>query len=138
MWDSTLRPGDNLPNDVNIKIFYYLDGDIQTQLNFRSINKWCYNNLHIVDLYNIDYNYNIKLNDEILKKYKHVKYLSTEFGNITNEGLQNLIPILEQLDASDDSQLSDIIIKKLNICSNKKITDYGIRNLDLKILQIMV
>src|SRR5437773_2674969 len=87
--------------------------DFLSQIRFRQICKFYYNNLQIIDLYNIDYKYRVILNDKILKNYSYTEYLNASHM----ENIKNI------------SHMKNL--KKLNCASYCNISDEDIKDLDL-------
>ena len=98
--------------DIIKEIFNNLN--LKYQIYITQCNKYFNNNLHIIDLYNIDKKYIDKLNDDILQNYKNFTKL-----NIKNNAKVKYI-----------SHLSNLKILK---CSGyfSKISDEDILNLNL-------
>ena len=91
--------------------------DFRNQIIFRQQCKYFYEGLRIWDLMNIDIIFLVELDDDILKKFKHIKYLDICLNNnVTNEGIKHLN------------------LLKLNVCENDTITDDGIKNMKLHTL----
>ena len=66
----------NIPLEIwKFEIFPKLD--ILSQLRLRATCKYFYTNLDITDLYNINYKYKERLNDEILLQYPKLEKLDT-------------------------------------------------------------
>ena len=100
--------------------------DFLTQIRFRQTCKFLYNFLQIIDFYNIETKYLTKLNEDILKNYKYIKYLNVK----TNRTIKDIswMVNLKILDASDKSRINQIGIKELdlielNVWNNQKIID---------------
>lgn len=104
----------DIPLEIIIEIFNFLE--FINQIHFRQINKYYYNNVHITDLRYINKNYLCKLNDNIIKTFKHVKYLNVNYNEITDEGLKHL----------------NLDCLKANHWSYKRVTNKGIKHMNLK------
>ena len=65
----------NIPLDIFKEIFLFCD--FLSKIRFRQISKFLYNNLHVIDFYNIEIKYLNKLTEDILKNHKFIKYLNT-------------------------------------------------------------
>ena len=100
---------DTLYLDLLNLIFNKLD--FLNQIRLKQVCKFYYNNLHIIDLYNIDYKYKKLLNDEILKNYHYIKYLDVW----NNPKIKNISHMknLKKLDCSFQCEISDEDIKDL-------------------------
>ena len=121
-------------------------------MNLIKINKKC-NRIKIKDFWNISNKIQIKLSDEILKKYNDIEFLDasknpkiTNVNHIINlkkldtfyecgindNGIKNLIN-LEYLDASDNPKITNVNhmtkLKILHARGNCGINDDGIKNL---------
>ena len=149
----------DLPLEILQIIFDKLD--FSSQIIIQQQCRYFYEGLRIYDLYNISIRYKQKLNDIILQKFKHVKYLDASFNKkITDNGIEHLN--LHKLCASNNENITDKGIKHmdlymlnasyitksyyiykiiknmnlylLNASDNKNITDNGIKHMKLHIL----
>ena len=126
----------NIPFDIWEYIFDRLE--FIDKLHFKLIGTWFYENFHIKDLYDIDAQYLVKLNDDILKNFKYTQALDTTWTpRITNDGIKDLHN-LRKLNASSYSAITNVKIKHLWLNSllayaNKNITN-GIKGMPLKFL----
>src|SRR5439155_584370 len=143
---------DTLYLDLLNLIFNKLD--FLNQIRLKQVCKFYYNNLHIIDLYNIDYKYKKLLNDEILKNYHYIKYLDvwnnpkiknishmknlkklhcSDYCSISNEDIKDLDLI--ELYANNNPKITNINhmknLKKLNCSDTCAISDKVIKDLDL-------
>ena len=106
----------DIPLEICDKIFSYLD--FQSKIRLRLTCLKFYHGLRIIDLYNIPPNFLDKLDDNIIKEFKYLKYLDASFNEkITDNSLKNLNLV------------------KLNSSWNEKITDNSI--LHMTKLQIL-
>lgn len=120
--------------------------DFDDQISLLKVTKELNQNLRIYDFYNINNKYKQKLNNDILKRYKHIKYLDASslvnsyFNNITNEGIKHLN--LKVLNANYNVKITDdgikhmVNLKKLYAKGICGITDKGIKNMNLEYLNI--
>src|SRR5439155_2776860 len=95
--------------------------DFLSQIRFRQICKFYYNNLQIIDLYNIDYKYRILLNDKILKNYSYTEYLNaSHMENIKNINHMKNLKILDcgWNFSISDKDIIDLNLIELNISNN--------------------
>jgi hypothetical protein len=127
-----------IPFDIWSYIFNMLDGDILSQLRLRSVCKEFYQ-LQITDLHNIESKYKQRLNDKILKTFKHVKLLNISGNNnITDEGIKHMM--LHTFDPSGNRNITDNGIKHMMLhtlsANVTNITDEGIKHMMLHALDI--
>src|ERR1700758_3818409 len=103
---------DKLPLELIQFIFDFLE--FKSQMIFRKICKDYYQNLRVYGFLNIPYKNVQKLNDRILKKFKHLKYLSARNNpKITNV---NHLKNLEILIANGEAcGIGNKGIKELNL-----------------------
>src|SRR5690242_14486316 len=76
--------------------------DFITQIRLYQLNNYFHENLKLNDFYTHKYVY--KLNDDILKRYKHIKYLKAN-PPITDNGIQHLQ--LHTLDTPFNKRITD-------------------------------
>src|ERR1700744_4032630 len=113
--------------------------DFKSQLYLSSCCKLFNNNLLIVDLYNINDNIRLLLNDKILKqsKYKHLTKLNADL-NVKIKDVSQMASTLKILNVSgycgiDQNGIKNLHLTELNACNNKKIKDVS-QMTSLKIL----
>ena len=110
--------------------------DFLSQIRFRQTCKYFYDNLQVVDFYNIDYTFREKLTDKILKNYPDIKYLNaSNNSNIKNiNNFKNLKVLNCRWNCGiSDEDLIGLDLIELNANDNPKIKH--INNLkNLKIL----
>jgi len=142
-------------NDLPMCILQYITDkylDFYDIMNVLKINKKC-NRIKIKDFWNISDKIQIKLSDEILKKYNDIEFLDAEINpkitnvnhiinlkkldtfyecGINDNGIKNLIN-LEYLNANNNSKITNvnhmINLKTLHAMHNCGINDNGIKNL---------
>src|ERR1700744_5362350 len=114
--------------------------DFISQLNLSSSCKFLNNNLLIADLYNINNNVRLLLNDKILKqsKYKYVTKLNAN-SNEKIKDVSQMASTLKILDARyncgiDQNGIKDLHLTELNASDNEKIKDVSQMASTLKIL----
>src|SRR5436190_13383948 len=106
--------------------------DFLSQIRFRQICKLYYSNLHIIDLYDINYEYSRLLNDEILKNYPYVEFLSSDYSlKIKNIGYMKNLKILHcagycgDCYGISDENIKDLDFRELYCSDNLKIKNIG-------------
>src|ERR1700722_7834305 len=126
-----------IPIQVWQNIFYFCD--FNSQLTLSSLCSLFYNNLFITDLYNIDENTRLLLNDEIIKqqKYKYTKLNANNNKKIKD--VSHMASTLKILHAGwdcgiDQKCISNLHLVELNAGSNRKIKDVSHMATTLKIL----
>ncbi len=147
---------------VNIWTVIFNKLDLLSQLRFRITCTYFYNNIHVTDLYNIPKIYKDRLNDKIIKQYKHLKLLDASGWNCKVSGVAIQELSLHTLNASRNPSICDVHIQNMtslhvlyiayncgvsdiglvNLCNlhtldvhgNLKITDEGIKGKKLKVL----
>src|SRR3972149_1855897 len=124
-----------LHKDLLIIIFEKLD--FESQHNLRQSCHYFYTTLQITNLYDLSYEYQKKLTDEILSsdQFQKVTKLDISYNKkVTDNGIKNLYN-LKKLNISGNENITNDGIKnlynlrKIDISANKKITDEGIKNL---------
>ena len=123
---------DKLPLDILKIIFEFLD--FKSKIKLISTCTYMRQNLHIIDLYDIEIEYSEKLITKIFKYniFKNVLYIVGKYGIG-----QNFIKTLNlyELDVNDNKKIRDISfmknLKKLNASDNCGIDQNGIIGLDL-------
>lgn len=123
---------DKLPLDV-LKHIIFEDLDLLSQLRFRIICKYMYNNLHITDLYNIKYKYKIRLTDKILDRYPKIERLDidsnpfvTKISHFINLKVLNVGNTIKSNQCKiGDDQLQYLDLIELYAWNNPRICDIG-------------
>ena len=112
----------DIPLDIFKEIFELCD--FLTKIRFRQICKYSYENLHMIDLYNIEKKYLKRLSKNILKKHRFIKYLNV----IYNLDIKHIswMKNLKELYASgncgiDQKGIKGLNLIKLNVHDNSKI-----------------
>ena len=125
--------------------------DFLSEIRFRQVNKFCYKNLHIINLCNINYKFLKLLNDDILKNYHYIQYLDAinnkkiKFicANNKDEINKMMKEFIEYANALSDKyynemlgKFSELIDDKLTY-KNKMHTSYNYKYLNLYLYKIM-
>src|SRR3989304_5131814 len=106
---------------------YFLSFD--SLINLSSSCKYLYNNVYLINLYNIEYKYLCKLTDPILKqqKYIHVRYLRvTTYSKIKTVGHMQKLRELQCCGTSGINQdgISELFnLEILDVSENEKINN---------------
>ena len=99
--------------------------DFLSQIRFRQVCKYFYNDLQVIDFYNIAYKFTLKLTDDILKNYPNIKLLNS-YNNPNIKKVNQFLKNLKILDSSYNSGITyfDLIgldLSELNVQGNKNI-----------------
>src|ERR1700722_6326530 len=127
-----------IPIQVWQNIFDFCD--FNSQLTLSSLCSLFYNNLFITDLYNIDKNTRLLLNDKIIKqqKYKYTTKINAN-GNEKIKDVSHMASTLKVLNAGGNCGIDQIGIANLHLVelyayNNEKIKDVSHMASTLKIL----
>src|ERR1700722_5880843 len=127
-----------IPIQVWQNIFDFCD--FNSQLTLSSLCSLFYNNLFITDLYNIDKNTRLLLNDKIIKqqKYKYTTKINAN-GNEKIKDVSHMASTLKILYADgycgiDQNCIANLHLVELNANGNEKIKDVSHMASTLKIL----
>src|SRR3984957_5915047 len=127
-----------IPIQVWQNIFDFCD--FNSQLTLSSLCSLFYNNLFITDLYYIDKNTRLLLNDKIIKqqKYKYTTKINA-YGNEKIKDVSHMASTLKILYADgdcgiDQNCIANLHLVELNAYGNKKIKDVSHMASTLKVL----